>query len=108
MERNKNFTGFARTSFTDFVLVALVVLSCQFACAGDDWFAGWYNSDKWYEAGSAILNPDQSRLLLGTPGKGVLINGRIGKCPSLVTKRGDYQDVEIHVEFMVARGSTRV
>ncbi len=65
----------------------------------------WHNGDTWDEFGDAMLNPDQERLLVGKPGKGVLINGKLGKCPSLVTKRGDYQDVELHVEFMVARGS---
>jgi len=63
-----------------------------------------HNSGQWLVAGDAALNPDQPRLLVGRPGKGVLINGKVGKCPSLVTKRV-YQDVELHVEFMVARGS---
>jgi hypothetical protein len=52
-----------------------------------------------------MLNPDTPKLLLGKPGKGILINGKIGKCPSLVTKRRDYRDVEVHLEFMVAKGS---
>ena len=65
----------------------------------------WHNSDKWDAAGDAMLNPDTPRLLVGKPGKGVLINGNLGKCPSLVTKRNDYRDVELHVEFMVAKGS---
>lgn len=61
-------------------------------------------SEQWLVAGDAMLNPDQARLLSGKPGKGVLINGKVGKCPSLVTKQV-FQDVELHVEFMVARGS---
>ena len=74
--------------------------------------AGWthlgpnalHNSDQWLVAGDAALNPDQPRLLVGKGGKGVLINGKVGKCPSLVTKRA-YQDVEVHLEFMVAKGA---
>jgi hypothetical protein len=68
-------------------------------------FSAWHNSDKWYVAGDAALNPDNIRRLVGKAGDGVLINGKEGKCPSLVTKRRDYRDVEIHVEFMVAKGS---
>jgi len=58
----------------------------------------------WYEAGDAMLNPDQNRLLVGKPGTGVLINGKTGRTNSLVTKEA-YQDVQVHVEFMVAKGS---
>ena len=65
----------------------------------------WRNSDKWDVAGDATLNPDTPRLLVGRLGKGVLINGKKGKCPSLVTKRGNYRDVELHLEFMIAKGS---
>lgn len=71
----------------------------------NDWSDAWQNSGKWDVAGDAILNTESPRLLLGKPGQGVLINGKLGKCPSLVTKRRDYRDVEVHVEFMVAKGS---
>ncbi len=79
------------------------------AAAEDGWTKlgadAWRNSDKWYVAGDAMLNPDNPRLLLGKAGKGVLINGKVGKCPSLVTKRGNFRDVELHVEFMMSKGS---
>jgi len=68
-------------------------------------FEAWHNSDKWDVAGDATLNPDNSRRLIDKPGTGVLIDDKEGKCPSLVTKRRDYRDVEVHVEFMVAKGS---
>jgi hypothetical protein len=68
-------------------------------------FSTWYNSDKWDVAGDAALNSDNIRRLVGKAGDGVLINGKEGKCPSLVSKRRDYRDVEVHVEFMVAKGS---
>jgi len=70
----------------------------------NDWFGVWNNADKWYEAGHATLNPDQNRLLVGKPGTGVLLNGKTGRADSLVTKQ-TYQDVEVHVEFVVAKGS---
>ena len=68
-------------------------------------FEAWHNSDKWDVAGDAMLNQDNNRRLAGKAGDSVLINGKEGKCPSLVTKRRDYRDVEVHLEFMVAKGS---
>jgi hypothetical protein len=84
-----------------FTLVLMFALSVE----AKDWFDDWHNSDKWDVADDATLNPDNIRRLTGKPGAGVLINAKEGKCPSLVTKRRDYRDVEIHVEFMVAKGS---
>ena len=84
----------------------LLLLLGHAAVAGaDDWFEAWHNCDKWDVVGDATLDPDNSRRLTGKPGTGILINGKEGNCPSLVTKRHDYHDVEIHVEFMVAKGS---
>jgi len=70
----------------------------------NDWFDAWHNADKWEVAGHATLNPDQNRLLIGKPGTGVLLNGKTGRANSLVTKQ-TYQDVQVHVEFVVAKGS---
>ena len=105
----KNRT-YCRVQIVFILATAMLLLAGQTARAGEEGWTkvgadAWHNSDKWYVAGDAMLNPDTPRLLLGKPGKGVLINGKMGKCPSLVTKRGDYRDVELHVEFMVAEGS---
>lgn len=95
-----------------FSAAALILLWFgQFAGADDDahvprnHFAALHqpNGD-WYEAGDAMLNPGENRLLVGKPGTGVLINGETGRTASLVTKE-TYQDVQVHVEFMVAKGS---
>jgi hypothetical protein len=86
------------------IIFTIILMSTLSAGAETD-FSEWHNIDKWYMAGDAALNPDNNRRLVGKPGNGVLINGKEGKCPSLVTKRRDYRDVEIHVEFMVAKGS---
>ena len=85
----------------------LCVLALMFVAVteANTGFDAWYNSEKWDVAGDAVLNPQNSRRLIGRPGTAVLINGKEGKCPSLVTKRRDYRDVEVHVEFMVAQGS---
>jgi len=86
------------------LIITVIMMSALSAGAGDN-FAGWHNSDKWDVAGGAALNSDNIRRLAGKAGSGVLINGKEGKCPSLVTQRRDYRDVEVHVEFMVAKGS---
>ncbi|MHC4543695.1 MAG: 3-keto-disaccharide hydrolase [Planctomycetota bacterium] len=88
----------------------LVLLPGRAARAGEDGWTklgadAWHNSDKWNVVGNATLNPDNIRRLVGKAGDGVLINGKEGKCPSLVTKWRDYRDVEVHLEFMVAKGS---
>jgi len=68
-------------------------------------FEAWHNADTWNEVADAALSPQNSHRLVGRPGTGALVNGEEGKCPSLVTKRRDYRDVEVHLEFMVAKGS---
>jgi len=90
--------------------VLLVLLLGQATAAGEEGWVplgadAWHNSEKWYAAGDAMLDPDNPRRLVGKPGTGVLINGETGRVPSLVTKRRDFRDVELHVEFMVAKGS---
>ena len=89
----------------NFALIILFVVSTPLLSADENNFSTWHNSDKWDVAGDAILNPDNSKRLTGKPGTSVLINGKEGKCPSLVSRRRDYRDVEVHVEFMVAKGS---
>ena len=86
------------------IIFTIILMSALSAGAEDD-FSAWHNSDKWDVAGDATLHPDSIRRLVGKAGDGVLINGKEGKCPSLVTKRRDYRDVEVHLEFMVAKGS---
>lgn len=86
-------------------LTAALLLSTGNITRANGNFDAWHNSDKWDVAGDAMLNQDNNRRLDGKAGDGVLINGKEGKRPSLVTKRRDYRDVEIHVEFMVAKGS---
>jgi hypothetical protein len=69
----------------------------------DDDFAAWHQPvGDWYEAGDAMLDPNDSGRLVGKPGTGVLINR--SRTNSLVTRQ-TFQDVEVHLEFMVARGA---
>jgi hypothetical protein len=86
------------------IATALLLLPAQAALTADIFATFSQPTGDWYEAGDAMLNPDQSRLLVGKPGTGVLINGKTGRTNSLVTREA-YQDVQVHVEFMVAQGS---
>ena len=86
------------------MVTAMLLLTGNITRANDN-FDAWHNSDKWDMAAGAMLSPDNNRRLAGKPGDGVLFNGTDGKRPSLVTKRRDYRDVEVHLEFMVAKGS---
>jgi len=101
----KNKTNCKMRTITFAFLAALMMLLSDKITKANGSFDAWDNSDKWDIAGDAILNPDNTRRLTRKTGTGVLINGKEGKCPSLVTKRRDYRDVEVHVEFMVAKGS---
>ena len=86
------------------IIFTIILMSALSAGAEND-FSAWHNSGKWDVVGDATLNPDNIKRLVGKAGDGVLVNGKEGKCPSLVTKRRDYRDVEIYLEFMVAKGS---
>ncbi len=87
------------------MLAAAMLLSSATARGADSGFAAWHRADEWLAAGDATLDPADNRRLAGRPGTGVIINGRTGKARSLVSKRRDFRDVELHIEFMVANGS---
>ncbi len=75
------------------------------ALGSDDNFGVWHQpTGDWYEAGDAMVDPNDNKRLAGKPGTGVLINGKTGRTKSLVTKQ-IFEDVELHLEFMVAKGS---
>jgi len=85
-------------------VTALLPLS-HVAAAVAGFSDAWHVGGDWYSAENARLDTWNERRLIGDRGEGVLINGRTGKTKSLITRRRDYQDVEVHVEFMVAKGS---
>jgi hypothetical protein len=59
---------------------------------------------EWYVAESVELDPQNSKLLKGQPGEGILVNGPKGRTRDLVTKE-KFGDVEAHFEFLIAKGS---
>jgi hypothetical protein len=58
----------------------------------------------WYEAGDARPEPGDPKRLRGEPGRGVLINGKSGRTPNLLSKQ-DFADLDLHLEFLIPKGS---
>lgn len=83
------------------------------ALAGDNWIeltgkpelTAWKSpSADWIHGGDARLDPKNPRKLIADPGNGVLVNGPKGGTRDLVT-REEFADAEVHVEFMIPKGS---
>jgi hypothetical protein len=58
----------------------------------------------WLFAESVTLDPANPKLLAAKPGEGSIVNGTKGRSKDLVTKQ-NFRDVEVHVEFLIAKGS---
>src|SRR5579862_799319 len=61
-------------------------------------------TDGWVFAESVKLDDKNPKKLAFTGGKGIVVNGQNGRATDLVTKDA-YGDVEIHVEFLISKGS---
>ncbi|OAI54895.1 hypothetical protein AYO44_14040 [Planctomycetaceae bacterium SCGC AG-212-F19] len=61
-------------------------------------------SADWQIVGNVELDPANPRKLTGKPGEGVLWNGPKGHTRDLITKQ-KFTDVEVHVEFVIPKGS---
>jgi hypothetical protein len=93
------------------LLVLLIALPA--AAADDSWtdllagdkldaFTG--KADGWKWAKSVTLDPANPKKLGFEPGSGILVNSPKGTAPDLYTKE-KYGDLEIHVEFLISKGS---
>jgi hypothetical protein len=66
---------------------------------------GWEKvTDDWAVAGNATLDPKNPRKLVAESGDGVLVNSPKGRAPNLVSKQR-FTDAEVHVEFLIPKGS---
>src|SRR5262245_15252702 len=92
--------------------LSFVVLAGLLAAVEDGWkdllgdrpLEAWKSpSEQWVVAGDAKLDEKNPRKLVPVPGKGVLVNGP-GRVKDLIT-RELFTDVEVHVEFLIAKGS---
>lgn len=72
--------------------------------AGDKEMAAWAGpAGGWTFAGGAELDPQNPRRLTAKEGSGVLVNAA-GKARNLITRQ-KLTDAEVHVEFLIAKGS---
>jgi len=69
--------------------------------AGDVWKS---KLQGWIKADSVTLDEKNNKRLVATPGKAILVNGKTGRESDLVTKE-QYGDVEVELEFLIAKGS---
>jgi hypothetical protein len=58
----------------------------------------------WADAADTSLDPENPRRLAARTGAGVFYNGTSGRAPNLISKE-KFGDVEVHMEFMVPKGS---
>lgn len=59
---------------------------------------------EWYVAGDARVATGDDCRLTGSPGRGVLVNGKDGKTDNLTTRK-EWGDIEVQLEFLIPRGS---
>lgn len=95
-------------------MAALVFLTATVGTAAD-WIAligeeeleAWQGeSESWIVAGDAALDPQNERGLVATPGRGVLISSLNGRAEFRnLTSKQCFADQEVHVEFLVPKGS---
>jgi hypothetical protein len=92
----------------------LVLLTALPAAAADDSWTDLLAGDKldaftgktegWKWARAVTLDPANPKKLAFEPGSGILVNSPKGTAPDLNTKE-KYGDLEIHVEFLISKGS---
>ena len=72
---------------------------------GDHGLVAWRPpTGNWLVAGDARPDSKNPKRLLAEPGKGVLVNGPVGRTTNLVTNE-KFGDIEAHFEFMIPKGS---
>jgi len=71
---------------------------------GEDLSAWRGDTGTWRVVGAAALDGADPSRLVTTEGRGVLVNGPDGRTTDLLS-RLEHGDVEVHVEFMVPKGS---
>jgi hypothetical protein len=72
---------------------------------GPNWTEVWKGPTAgWEVTGGVGLDPDNPRRLVGKSGAGTIFNGAKGRARDLLSKQA-FGDVEVHVEFLIAKGS---
>ena len=66
---------------------------------------GWRGDiGTWVNVGNAKMSSDKNKYLTSQPGSGVILNGPVGRTRNLHSKV-DHADVQLHIEFIVPKGS---
>jgi hypothetical protein len=72
---------------------------------GDHELDAWKRpTGTWFVAGEVATSPSNPKQLVGVRGRGVIINGPVGKTLNLYSKQS-FGDLEAHIEFLIPRGS---
>lgn len=71
---------------------------------GGDLSAWRAPTGEWVLAGEVTTDPKDEKKLAWKPGTGVVVNGEAGRTNHLVSKT-EHGDVEVHIEFVVPKGS---
>lgn len=61
-------------------------------------------SDDWIIAAAVELDAKNPRMLTAKPGEGIIVTGSKGHARDLISKQ-KFSDVEVHVEFLIPKGS---
>jgi hypothetical protein len=68
-------------------------------------FSAWKEPlGDWFAASGVALDSDNAKLLTAKRGEGIFVNGPKGRSKDLLTKQL-FKDVEVHAEFLIAKGS---
>jgi hypothetical protein len=94
----------ASLSLAIFTTNCLAAESGSIDLVGDDLSTWAGDTADWMVVGKVAVDPANEALLSSTPGKGAILNGKTGRTKNLHSKH-EHGDVEIHVEFMVPKGS---
>jgi hypothetical protein len=96
------------------ILISFLFLISNVIASEDSWtdlssgkkaLESWANPiGDWFCAGGAESDPKDPKTLRANPGQGVLVNGQKGRTVDLLTKQ-EFGDVEVHVEFLIPKGS---
>ncbi len=72
---------------------------------GDHGLDSWRSpTAAWVEAGDARIDPQDHKRLAPVAGRGVILNGPAGRTRNLLSK-GEYGDLEVHLEFLIPERS---
>ena len=71
---------------------------------GDNDFKGWQKQNDWQFVGAVKLDAKNPKRFTVEPGEGIIYNGPTGRTGNLISKE-KFQDVEVHLEFNVPKGS---